>query len=143
MTTKNQQLRLREQFSITSFIIIIIGLSPNTHPIAGNLPVKIVATNKINKAIWNELKILNIPREGEECCRVKEGEGDGKDERGRREGWVVRARDKRQLREEDGYQEEGEVGRRVENVDQRWNVGLGYHNNYDEHDVTLQTKTSH
>ena len=69
--------------------------------------------------LCNCLRILNIPREGEECCRVKEGEGDGKDERGRREGGVVRARDKRQLCEEDGYQEEGEVGQRVENVDQR------------------------
>jgi hypothetical protein len=57
----------------------------------------------------SDLRILYIPWEEEECCRVKEGEGDGKDEGGWGEGGVVRTRHQRQLSEEDGNQEEGEV----------------------------------
>ena len=71
-----------------------------------------------------DLRILYIPREEEECCRVEEREGDGKDESGWGERGVVRTRHQRQLSEEDGDQEKGEVRRRVENVHQCGHVSL-------------------
>ena len=74
--------------------------------------------------MFSDLRILYIPREGEERYRVKEREGDGKDEGGWGEGGVVRTRHQRQLSEEDGDQEKGKVGRRVENVYQCGHVSL-------------------
>ena len=70
------------------------------------------------------LRILYIPREEEERCRVEEREGDGKDEGGWGEGGVVRTRHQCQLSEEDGDQEEWKVRRRVENVYQCGHVSL-------------------
>ena len=74
--------------------------------------------------MFGDLRIQYIPREEEERCRVKEREGDGKDESGWGEGGVVRTRHQRQLSEEDGDQEEWKVGRRVENIHQCGHVSL-------------------
>ena len=62
-----------------------------------------------NEAMKRYLRIRYVPREKEERGRVEEREGDGKHERGWREGGVVRPRDQRQLCEEDGNQQEREV----------------------------------
>ena len=71
---------------------------------------KVQISTKFQCCVGHGLRILYIPREEEKCCRVKEGEGDGKDEGGWGEGGVVRTRYQRQLSEEDGNKEEGEVG---------------------------------
>ena len=60
--------------------------------------------------LCSDLRILYIPREEEERCRVEEREGDGKDESGWGERGVAGMGHQRQLSEEDGDQEEWEVG---------------------------------